>query len=83
MSKKLSAIIGATWPDQAGCARTCIEGGPPVGIRGNGGKTRMLIGEHKPPNENLAPLAAKTITERGKLATRDGISMIENAEIVK
>ena len=31
----------------------------------------------------LAEYAGKTITLKGKVAERDGISMIENAEIVK
>jgi hypothetical protein len=34
-------------------------------------------------NDELAEYAGKTITVKGKVAERDGISMIENAEIVK
>src|SRR5437879_6285049 len=74
---------GATGAKHADCAKTCIESGLPVGIKGNDGKTYLLIGEHKPMNKELAAYAAKTITVKGKLATRDGINMIENAEIVK
>jgi len=43
----------------------------------------MLVGEHKPVNSTLAQYAAKTVTMRGKLVSRDGINMLENAEIVK
>jgi len=43
----------------------------------------LLIGEHKPLNSDLAQYAAKTITVKGKLSSRDGINMIENAEIQK
>ena len=67
----------------ADCAKKCITSGLPVGIKGNDGKTYLLIGEHKPINSELAPLAAKTITVKGKLVSRDGFNMIENAEIQK
>ena len=73
---------GATGAKHADCAKTCIESGLPVGIKGQDGKTYLLIGEHKPMNKQLAELAAKTITVRGKLSIRDGFNMIENAEIV-
>jgi len=74
---------GAHGEKHAQCAATCIESGLPVGIKGEDGKTYLLIGEHKPLNKDLAKYAAKTITVKGKLVSRDGISMIENAEIVK
>jgi len=73
---------GATGDKHADCAKTCIESGLPVGIKGKDGKTYLLIGEHKPMNKELAAYAGKTITVSGKLATRDGINLIENAEIV-
>jgi hypothetical protein len=68
-------------PEHADCAKTCIKIGLPVGIKA--GKTYLLIGEHKPINSELVSLAAKTITVKGKLVSRDGFNMIENAEIVK
>ena len=74
---------GAHGAKHAQCAATCIESGLPVGIKGEDGKTYLLIGEHKPLNKELAPYAAKTVTVKGKLVSRDGINMIENAEIVK
>ena len=74
---------GATGSKHADCAQTCINLGLPVGIKADDGKTYLLIGEHKPINSELAPLAAKTITVKGKLVSRDGFNMIENAEIVK
>jgi hypothetical protein len=43
----------------------------------------VLVGDHKPLNSELAPYAAKTITMKGKVVSRDGINMLENAEIVK
>jgi type 1 fimbria pilin len=74
---------GATGAKHADCAQTCIKMGLPVGIKGDDGHTYLLVGEHKPINSELASLAAKTITVKGKLVSRDGFNMIENAEIVK
>ena len=74
---------GAHGEKHAQCAATCIESGLPVGIKGEDGKTYLLIGEHKPLNKTLAEYAGKTITVKGKLATRDGINLISNAEIQK
>jgi len=66
----------------AACAAKCIRGGGPAGITSEG-KTYLVVGDHKPMNDQLAEYAGKTITLKGKVAERDGISMIENAEIVK
>jgi hypothetical protein len=74
---------GAHGEKHAQCAATCISSGLPVGIKGEDGKTYLLIGEHKPLNSVLADYAGKTITVKGKLVSRDGINMIENAEIQK
>ncbi len=64
------------------CAEKCIKGGGPVGIVSDG-KAYLVIGSHKPMNDELAPLASKTVTLKGKLVNNGGISMLENAEIVK
>jgi hypothetical protein len=74
---------GATGDKHADCAKKCINMGLPVGIKGDDGKTYLLIGEHKPLNNELAQYAATTITVEGKVTSRDGINMIENAEIQK
>ena len=74
---------GASGEKHAGCAKTCIESGLPVGIKTEDGKTYLVIGQHEPLNKTLAPLAGKTVTLKGKLVTRDGISMLANAELVK
>jgi hypothetical protein len=73
---------GATGEKHAQCAKTCIENGLPVGLKAENGKTYLLIGAHKPINAEIAPYAAKTITVKGKVSTRDGINLLENAEIV-
>src|SRR5438477_11249319 len=73
----------ATGEKHTDCAKKCITSGIPVGLKADDGKTYLLIGEHKPLNSELAQYAAKTITVKGKLSSRDGINMIENAEIQK
>ncbi len=72
---------GASGEKHAACAAKCIKGGGPVGITSEG-KTYLIVGDHKPMNAQLAEYAGKTITLQGKVAEKDGISMIENAEIV-
>jgi len=74
---------GASGAKHADCAKTCIESGLPVGIKGADGKTYLIIGQHEPINKTLAPLAGKTVTVKGKVVERDGIHMIANAEVVK
>jgi hypothetical protein len=74
---------GAAGEKHAACAKKCIESGLPVGIKASDGKTYLVIGDHKPLNSELADYAAKTITVKGKLASRDGVNMIENAVVQK
>ena len=74
---------GAKGEKHAGCAKTCIESGGPVGILTSDNELYLIIGEHKPMNDKLAPYAAKTITVKGKVVERNGMKMIENAEIEK
>ncbi|MEO7168080.1 MAG: hypothetical protein ABI787_05300 [Spartobacteria bacterium] len=66
----------------ASCGEKCIKGGGPVGIVSDG-KAMLVVGAHKPMNDELAPLAGKVVTLKGKMATNGGVSMLENAEIVK
>jgi hypothetical protein len=64
------------------CGAKCVKNGGPVGIL-SGDKAYLVVGEHKPMNDQLAEYCGKTITLKGKMAERGGISMLENAEIVK
>jgi hypothetical protein len=64
------------------CGAKCIKSGGPAGIVSDG-KAYLVVGEHKPMNDQLAEYCGKTITLKGKMAERGGIAMIENAEIVK
>jgi hypothetical protein len=72
----------ATGEKHAGCAAKCIQGGGPVGIVSDG-KVYLVVGDHKPMNDQLADFAGKTITLKGKVASSGGMTMLENAEIVK
>ena len=74
---------GKSGKDHADCAKVCISSGLPVGLKGEDGKVYLLVGEHKPMNDELAKYAAQIISVRGKEVSRDGVNMIENAEIVK
>ncbi len=73
----------ATGEKHADCAKKCITSGLPVGLKADDGKTYLLIGEHKPLNSELVQYAAKKITVEGKVTSRDGVNMIENASILK
>ena len=64
------------------CGAKCIKSGGPVGIVSEG-KAYLVVGEHKPINDQLAEYCGKNITVKGKFAERGGIAMIENVEVVK
>ncbi len=74
---------GAKGEGHAACAKKCIESGGPVGLLTANNQLYLVIGEHEPMNKQLAEHAAKTITVKGKVVERDGMKMIENAEIQK
>jgi len=64
------------------CGAKCVKSGGPVGIVSDG-KAYLVVGEHKPINDQLAEYCGKTLTLKGKMAESGGIAMLENAEIVK
>ena len=70
-------------PQHAECAKTCIRKGLPVGIKGEDGKTYLLVGKTQPVNAELADYAAKTVTIRGKETIRDGFAQLQVEEIRK
>jgi hypothetical protein len=73
----------ATGEKHIDCAKKCIASGLPVGLKTDDGKTYLIIGEHKPLNSELVQYAGKKITIEGKVTSRDGVNMIENAVIQK
>ncbi len=70
-------------PQHAQCAKTCIRKGLPVGIKGEDGKTYLLVGNKHAVNAELADYAAKTVTIRGKKTMRDGFALLQVEEIRK
>ena len=70
-------------PQHAQCAKTCIRKGLPVGIKGEDGKTYLLVGQKQSLNAELADYAAKTVTIRGKKTMRDGFALLQVEEIRK
>jgi hypothetical protein len=83
---------GASGPDHAACARMCIASGLPVGLKAKDGTMYVLIGKQAPPssqlaakheslNVQLAPYAAKIVTMSGIIVRKNGVNVIENAEL--
>jgi hypothetical protein len=70
-------------PQHAECAKECIRKGLPVGIKGEDGKTYLLVGQKQAVNAELADYASKTVTIRGKKTMRDGFALLQVEEIRK
>lgn len=73
---------GAKGDKHKGCAEKCIKSGGPVGLL-SGEDLYLVIGDHKPMNDELAAKAAQTVTLKGKVVEKNGMKMIENAELEK
>lgn len=73
---------GAKGEKHKSCAETCIKKGGPVGLL-SGEELYLVIGDHKPMNDELAPMAGQKVTLKGKVVEKHGMKMIENAEIEK
>ena len=73
---------GAKGDKHKGCASKCIKGGGPVGLLTADDKLYLVVGDHKPINDTLGEKAAQTVTLKGKVVERNGMKMIEGAELV-
>ncbi len=73
---------GAKGDKHKGCAEKCIKSGGPVGLL-SGEQLYLVIGDHQPINDQLASKAGQTVSLKGKVVERNGMKMIENAELVK
>ena len=73
---------GAHGEKHRGCATTCIKKGGPVGLL-SGDQLYLVVGDHQPLNDQLASKAAETVKMKGKVVERNGMKMLENAELVK
>ncbi len=74
---------GAKGEKHKGCANKCIKSGGPVGLLTSDDQVYLVIGEHKPINDELASKAAQNVTLKGKVVERSGMKMIENAQLVQ
>jgi hypothetical protein len=72
---------GAKGDKHKGCAKKCIESGGPVGLLTADDQLYLVIGDHAPINKELAGKAAETVTLKGKVVERNGMKMIQNAEL--
>jgi hypothetical protein len=73
---------GAKGEAHKSCAEKCIKSGGPVGIL-SGDQVYLIIGDHQPINDQLAAKAAQTVSVTGKVVERNGMKMIENAQLEK
>ncbi len=69
---------GAKGPDHAGCAKTCVKNGQPMGLLTDDGTLVLLAADHKngKPFEALKDLAGEKAEVMGKLAERDGMKIV-------
>ena len=69
---------GAKGPDHAGCAKSCVKNGQPMGLLTDDGTLVLLAADHKngKPYEALKELAGYQATVTGKLAEKDGMKMV-------
>jgi hypothetical protein len=84
---------GGSGPAHAACAKRCIEAGLPVGIKTEDGRMYLLVGpqvplgqqgpKHESLNHQLAEYAAKIVTIRGRVIDKNGLDVVENAELVE
>jgi len=72
---------GAKGEKHKACAEKCIKSGGPVGILTSGDQVYLVVGDHKPINKELAAKAAENVTVKGKVVEKNGMKMIENAEL--
>ncbi len=71
---------GAKGEKHQKCAEKCIKSGGPIGLL-SGNDLYLVVGDHEPANDKLASKAGQTVTLKGKVASRNGMKMIENAEL--
>ncbi len=71
---------GAKGEKHQKCAEKCIKSGGPVGLL-SGNDLYLVVGDHEPANDKLASKAGQTVTLKGKVASRNGMKMIQNAEL--
>ncbi len=69
---------GAKGSDHAGCAKTCVKNGQPMGLLTDDGTLVLLAADHKDgaPYEALKDMAGGNATVMGSLAEKDGMKVV-------
>ena len=69
---------GAKGPDHAGCAKSCVKNGQPMGLLTDDGTLVLLAADHKDgePYEALKELAGEVASVMGTLAEKDGMKVV-------
>lgn len=69
---------GAKGADHAGCAKSCVKGGQPMGLVTDDGTLVLLAADHADgaPYEALKDLAGEQAKVTGDLAERDGMKVV-------
>ena len=69
---------GAEGADHAGCAKGCVKGGQPMGLKADDGTVVLLTAHHKDgaPYEALKDWAGQKVEVTGELAERDGMKVV-------
>ncbi len=69
---------GARGSDHAGCAKSCVKNGQPMGLLTDDGTLVLLAADHKngKPYEALKDLAGENAEVMGTLAEKDGMKVV-------
>ena len=69
---------GATGADHAGCAKSCVKGGQPMGLLAEDGSVVVLAAHHKDgaPYEALKGWTGQNVGMRGGLAEGGGVKVV-------
>jgi hypothetical protein len=69
---------GAQGADHAGCAKSCVKSGQPMGLLTSDGTLVLLAADHKDgaPYEALKDMAGSQATVMGAVAEKDGLKVL-------
>ncbi|MDH3522859.1 MAG: hypothetical protein OES32_04670 [Acidobacteriota bacterium] len=69
---------GAHGADHAGCAKSCVKNGQPMGLLTSEGDLVLLAADHKEgaPYEALKDLAGEKAEVKGVLSEKDGMKLV-------
>ena len=69
--------------DHAGCAKQCIRGGLPVGIKSGDQIYLAALADHTAANAKLAEFAGEQVKATGRVLEKDGQHLFEISKIEK